>query len=132
MLWRRDKLKAAAILLLVAAVATSGFSNSTCGARVCSDFQSERTASKCSRSRCSCSTAESEIRACCCGEREQTPAPSPVAGWGKAGGELTWIHCAYPPAAVVAQDAHAVTEQRDSATAVLNRSIQSVLCVWRI
>jgi hypothetical protein len=132
MLLRHEKLKAAAILLLVVTVATSGFTPSAYGACVFSDFQRDRSASKCSGSRCSCSTAKSEVRACCCDKREPAPAPSPVAAWGKVGGDLNWIHWAYPPAAVVADDAQVAREQRDSATNVLTRSIQSVLCIWRI
>jgi hypothetical protein len=132
MLLRHDKVKAAAILLLVASIATSGFTKSACSAGACSDFQTDRPVSKCCGSRCSCFTAESEVRACCCGQREQSPAPSPVAARGKVSGDLTWIPGAYLPSAVVVDDTQAVTEQRDSAATVLTRSIQSLLCIWRL
>jgi hypothetical protein len=130
MIRRHSKLKAAITLVLATSVAAGGFGQALCAGNPCAD--SSGTSPRCCGPQCVCPEAATEVRACCCGKHQSSPSPVPARMSAKAGVELSWIPWASPPAALVAIAALPHAGESVSSSPAIERSVQSVLCIWRI
>ena len=132
MFLRHSNLRAAMALLVAFSVAMGGSGLAVCAAGPCADSQSASPTSKCCGPRCSCLDADHGVLTCCCSKRDKEPAPSPISASIKSRVELTWIPWAIPLATSTFWFAFIHAEEAGSASSLIARSVQSVLCIWRI
>jgi hypothetical protein len=130
--WQQSNLNAAIILMLATSVAAGGFGQTRCAANLCVDSSAGASTSGCCGPQCRCSGAVSEVRACCCTKPDKDPAQLPATTSSKVSTDLSWIPWAYLPAGAVAIAALAHAEESVSSSSPIVRSVQSVLCIWRI
>jgi len=130
--WRRNNLKSVTVHLLATSIVANGFVGYA-QSGVCTDLPSARFSSECSRSRCCCCPATGEGQSCCCGPQQNPPLP-PAAALDEGRVGLNWMQWVNPPSVVfeVAACERGAPLPSQHLFFPLGRSVQLLLCIWRI
>ena len=133
MLSRCKNLKVATTLLLLVAIATTGFAPVAHATGLCLERDGVKPVSDCATSAPCCCGTSPDTRACCCRQNE-TPSPQPPATPNDTGRTIKWmpwIEAAFGHL-MTAPPARSNSLPLRSFFTPFQRSIQSLLCVWRI
>lgn len=133
-MFRRCKnLKFATALLMLVTIAATGLVPVAPATVVCLEQDGVKPAVVCANSASCCCEPTAESRACGCRQNDDVPSPLPAVP-NDSGRTLKWVARIDAPLGelVLAPPGRTNPLQRRSFSASFQRSLQTLLCVWRI